>query len=52
MQEQSSLARDTPGREVSMDDGWHIRILQGMHCFRFVIAWVFPVPGENRGAGC
>ncbi len=49
---QSCVARDIHGREVTMDNVWRIRIPQGVHRYRFVIAPVFPVPKKNRGAGC
>ncbi len=44
MLEQCRLTWDTPGREVSLDNVWHIRISQEMLRHRFVIASVYPLP--------
>ena len=44
MQAQSCLTRDTPWREVTLDNVWHIRIPQEMLRHRFVIAAVYPLP--------
>src|SRR5208283_4108890 len=44
---QSCLARDTPGKEVRMDNVRHILILQEMHHYPFAISPVFPVPEKN-----
>jgi len=41
---QSRLTRDTPCKEVTLDNVWHIRITQEMLRHRFVIAAVYPLP--------
>ncbi len=44
MQAQSCLTRDTPCKEIPLDNVWLIWIPQEMLRHRFVIAAVYPLP--------